>query len=260
MSKKDSAIITVDNLSFSYGSGKLISDLSLSLMQGEILAVLGPNGVGKTTLLKILAGLLKKYSGKFEIGKEVSYVPQIFSTGVNYTVYNMVLLGRAGHLGLFSSPGELDREKAYEALKKAGIEDLSERKFSEISGGEKQLTLIARALASGAEVLLLDEPTSDLDIKNQERMLELLSELSLKSGSTIIFSTHDPSHALAVSDRSIFLGKGGISQCGATEEIITGENIKKFYSANVKVTKLEIEGKFLTYCLPIYNIIKRDKV
>ncbi len=250
-------MIKVDSLTFSYGHGKLISDLSFSLDSGRIMAVLGPNGVGKTTLLKILAGLLKKQMGSVELGKEAAYVPQIFSTGVNYTVYNMVLLGRAGHIGLFSAPGETDREKAYEAIKKTGIEKLAEKRFSEISGGEKQLTLIARALASGAEIFLLDEPTSDLDIKNQGRILELLAGMSERSGFTVIFSTHDPSHALAVSDSTMFLGREGSTAFGETGIILTEENIKKYYSADVKITKFEIAGKFYTYCLPIYNIVRK---
>ncbi len=241
-------------LSFSYSDKTLISDISFTLNRGEVLAILGPNGVGKTTLLKILTGLIKKYRGSVKIEKEVTYVPQSLSAGVNYTVYNMILLGRAGHIGIFSSPSSEDREKAYEAMKKTGLEHLAERNFLEISGGERQLTLIARALASEAEILLLDEPTSDLDIKNQGLILELLSKLSGESKFTIAFSTHDPSHALLVTDKVLFLGKEGYSLFGNTDMLINEENIGKFYSTNVKIAKFKIGGKFYNYCLPIYNI------
>lgn len=247
-------MVKVSSLSFSYGNGKLISDLSFMLETGRIMAILGPNGVGKTTLLKILAGLLKPAEGSFTAEKDITYVPQIFSTGVNYTVYNMVLLGRAGHIGLFSSPDENDREKALDAIKKTGIEKLAGRRFSEISGGEKQLTMIARALASGADILLLDEPTSDLDIKNQGRILELMGNLSAEAGFTIIFSTHDPSHALAVSDSTMFLGREGVSLFGMTDTVLTEENVGRFYLTDVKITKIEIGGKYYRYCLPIYNV------
>jgi iron complex transport system ATP-binding protein len=127
-------MVKVSSLSFSYGNGKLISDLSFMLETGRIMAILGPNGVGKTTLLKILAGLLKPAEGSFTAEKDITYVPQIFSTGVNYTVYNMVLLGRAGHIGLFSSPDENDREKALDAIKKTGPKSFISGKDSRTYG------------------------------------------------------------------------------------------------------------------------------
>ncbi len=247
-------MIQVDNLSFSYPDRRVLKDISFTLEEGKVLSILGPNGVGKTTLLKILSGLNRNFTGSVSSIKEIAYVPQIFSSTVNYTVFNMVLMGRASHVSLFSSPGKEDREKACSALEKAGIEDISGRNFSDISGGEKQLVIIARALASGADVLLLDEPTSDLDLKNQGQVLKLIKELSGKYRFSVIFSTHDPSHALAVSDQVLFLGKNGKSLSGPTEDVLISGNVSDYYSTSVEIVEIKRNNKFYKYCLPIYDV------
>ncbi|MBQ1870687.1 MAG: ABC transporter ATP-binding protein [Lachnospiraceae bacterium] len=236
----------VKNASFSYKNDrKIFEDVNFSVDSGDIVAILGPNGAGKTTLLKCILGILKLESGEAlldgkdvrrmperELFKRVSYVPQAKNTTAAYTVRDTVLIGLAAELSVFKSPGEAEEERARAVLRELNIEHLIDKKCNKISGGELQMVLIARALISEPEVLILDEPESNLDFRNQLIVLDTLTKLS-KRGIACIFNTHYPSHALQRANKAIILSEGH-TVCGDCESTITAEAIEKAF--NVKAT------------------------
>ena len=239
---------------FGYEQGKpIFRKISFSVEQGEILTVLGPNGSGKTTLLKCITGMLKwKTGGTYFDGKPVNnfnksnycinigYVPQGYSLIFPYSVSEMVLMGRAPHIGLFSAPSAGDWEIAGDILNVVGIDHLASKPCSEISGGEMQLVLIARALASEPDVLVLDEPESHLDFKNQLLILNLLRKLAIERKFSLIVNTHYPEHALRISDKTLLLGRGGYV-FGSTEDVITESNLRDYFGVNVKMLLFDNE-------------------
>jgi len=242
-------MIKVKNAQFSYNGGdNVFEGVGFSIGKGEILSILGPNGCGKTTLLKCINGLLKLNKGEIyiedknlnslernEIGKKIGYVPQSHDVTFSYTVLEMVLMGRAAHLGLFSSPSSKDIEIAREVIETLGLSHLINRSYSNISGGEAQLVLIARALTAQPTVLLLDEPTSHLDFKNQMVILNTLEKLAKEKNITTIMTTHFPNHALLISDKALLLGNGRAGIMGDTEDIITEDNLRDVYGIDVRI-------------------------
>ncbi len=254
--------LAVENASFSYIKGKpVFANLSFSMNKGEILSVLGPNGCGKTTLLKCMAGIRNfdppcqmmvnaenRYSG---------YVPQLTSSPAGYTVFKMVLLGRSRFIGHFSKFKSADFEKVEKILEKMSITHLCPRPFNSLSGGERQLVLIARALATEAEILIFDEPTSALDLVKQHSIVELMRRLSHEEGLSIIFSTHNPSHALHISDKTILMDKTGVSFFGDSDKMITEKSMKELFDVEIKIMKLEHEGG--TTSRPVVPLLKPFK-
>ena len=227
--------LEIQNGRFSYPRSDriVLDDISLSLDGGDILAILGPNGAGKTTLLRCMTGLLKWQSGQTLLDgrplgsipqrmlwQKVSYVPQAKQALTAYTVEEMVLLGRASTVGTFSMPGKADREIVDRCIGKTNLEPLRNRRCTELSGGEFQMVLIARSLASQPEMLILDEPESNLDFQNQLRVLDMISELSAE-GITCVFNTHYPAHALRRATKALMLGKDGTYRFGAVRDIVT---------------------------------------
>ncbi len=241
-------MIAVEELCFSYDKKTdLLKNINFSINKGEIVSLLGPNGSGKTTLLKCINSILKPLKGSIcingkdvslmkrdEIARYVSYVPQEHRTSFPYTVLDVVLLGRAPYIGLFSTPKSADVEKCYELLNTIGISYLAERIYTKISGGERKLTLIARALCSQAEILLLDEPTSNLDMKHQTDVLGTIKELAAKEGLTVLMTVHDPNLAMLASDRAVLLKHGNIIFTGDVKDVITTENIEYVYGCQVQ--------------------------
>lgn len=236
--------LEVNSLSFSYGNKRIFGDVSFSVNGGGILAVLGPNGAGKTTLLRVITGLLKKQSGvclydgediskmsEKKLWSRISYVPQSAKGMAAYSVLDSVLFGLAGKIGVFSSPGKKEIGHAESILDELGISHLRDRRMSEISGGEAQMVLIARALVSDPGLILLDEPETGLDFYNQLKVLGTLSSLASR-GIACIFNTHYPDHALNYADKSILLYDAHAT-VGATETVLTAENIKKAFGVNV---------------------------
>ena len=192
--------LSIEDLSFSYGENKVLKNVSFSSFGGEAIAVLGPNGVGKSTFFKCILGFLPFKRGKIEIdgrdvakmsGKELSryiaYIPQSSSPVFNHSVLDSVSMGLTNQMGLFSVPGEKERAKAMNALERLGIDKLAERGCMNISGGERQLMLIARAMVQDAKIIVMDEPTSSLDYGNSYRVMETIMSLT-KEGYTILFS------------------------------------------------------------------------
>jgi iron complex transport system ATP-binding protein len=217
---------------------------------GEVLAVLGGNGSGKTTLFRTILGLVPPIAGTVAIGgddlsrlspqeraRRFAYVPQQHAVPFAFTVTDAVLMGRAAHVGWFAQPGERDRLLASQALERVGIARLAQRPMTEISGGERQLALIARALAQGADVLVLDEPTANLDYGNKLKVLREIERLR-GEGHTILFSTHDPDHALAHADRALLIADGRALALAAVAEALTDESLSALYGVPVRVTEV----------------------
>lgn len=255
-------ILSVENGCYGY-KREILKNVNFSAESGEVLAVLGPNGAGKTTLLKCIIGFLKWKSGKSmldgediskipqrELWKKIAYVPQAKSAVYSYSVREFVLLGRSSHIDIFSKPSEKDKKIAENAMKRLGIEFLSEKKCSEISGGEMQMVLIAKALASEAELLILDEPESNLDFKNQLLVLDTISKLA-RDGTACIFNTHYPAHALRRADKAILLGKNGEMLFGTTASVVTEKNIERAFGVKTVISEVETRKKVVKDIIPL---------
>jgi iron complex transport system ATP-binding protein len=255
--------VDVTNLSFSYGSREVLHEVSFTAADGELLAVMGPNGVGKSTLFQCLLGLLSgykgqliingrdiKYMGIHEMSKQVAYIPQIHSPLFNFTVFDVVLMGTSSQISALRNPGPEQVALAEQAMECMGISHLKERGYTRISGGERQLVVIARALAQKAKILVMDEPTSNLDYGNQIRILTHIKKLA-RDGYTIILSTHNPDQASLYADKAIALCGGSIIRQGKPAEIITPDLIQRLYNVEVEVHSLN-DGR-LRVCTP-HNI------
>jgi len=252
-------MLAVDSLAFGYPRHTVGRDVSFTLGAGEVMCVLGPNGSGKTTLLRTLLGLLPLHEGKIlfngkdfssfprrEIARFAGYVPQAHQPYFAYSVRDMVLMGRSAHLGTFSTPAAHDREVAARVLESLGISPLADRPVTEISAGERQLALVARALAQEPRLLVMDEPTASLDFGNQVRVLERIAALAA-GGISILFSTHDPDHAFLAAQRALLLAEGRVLALGTPREVIRADTLERLYHVAVQVVPLEGGGHT---CLP----------
>ena len=250
---------------FAYDSSRTILDkVCVELGNAEIMTVLGANGVGKTTLMKCMLGLLKWTSGiscvdgediskinNAQLWRRIGYVPQAKQAVFAYTVEEMVLLGRSAHLGLAKQPRAEDRQIVDDCLKAIGISRLKGRLISRISGGELQMVLIARALATQPQMLILDEPESNLDFRNQLIVLETIANLRRERGLSFIVNTHYPEHAISISDKTLMLMGGGSSISGATKDVITEENLRNAFAVDVCIRQLNLDGGKHTCVLPL---------
>lgn len=229
--------LRIDGLEYGYRHS-LYSPISFCCSPGETLAVLGANGRGKTTLLHTLIGAQPRLSGKIDCRHTVGFVPQSF-VSPDYSVFDSVLMGRAPGVGAFSIPGPEDEAIALDALKTMGLEALAERNINTLSGGQRQLVLIARALAMQCRILILDEPTAALDIYNQSRVLSLIRRLSRGQNISIIFSTHDPYHALRIADSVLLLLPDCRWLFGKKEDVLTEENLRAAYGVPIRQVQIE---------------------
>ncbi len=249
-----SEAITFKDLGFAYNPGQwVIRGYKGEIEQGKVFAILGPNGCGKTTLLKLLIGALHPQEGTIHHKDRFAFVPQLFQVSFSYTVLDMVLMGRARKIGLFSTPSVDDEEAAFDALKRLKLDDLAERPFDELSGGQRQLVIFARALATEADILILDEPTSSLDLRNQGVILEWITHLSREEKLTVVFTTHHPHHAHAVADTTMLMLGQGDFLSGPTGEVITEEHLYTLYGVDMKRLRFEHKGRTIETFVPVYN-------
>lgn len=219
--------------------------------RGSIFALLGPNGSGKTTLLRVLLGTLKPTTGTFTVAGRTALVPQLFQVTFDYSVLDMVLMGRARQVGLFSQPSAEDEAAAMVSLERFGMAHFANHPFHELSGGERQLVIFARALVSEAEILILDEPTSALDLKNQVVVLDWIKRLSREAGLTVLFTTHHPNHALAISDQALLMLGENQYVSGNAREVLTEEHLHALYDIEIKRLLFEHQGEPRVTLVPI---------
>ena len=259
MTSPDSTAIAFQNLRFRYldTGPDTLDNLTLEIPAGKVVAILGPNGAGKTTLLHLLLGYLKPKSGEIlfqgkpiraysrsEMGRMIGLIPQKETHLLNFSVLDFVLLGRAPYLAPLQMPTEKDIAIARQAIERLGITDLTERPLPELSGGEQQIVLAARTLAQDPEIVLMDEPTSHLDLSNQSTVVEVMGDL-VSRGKTVVFSTHDPNIAASTADLVILMRKGQIHDYGKTRAVLTIENLSAIYNTPIRVET--IEGQLVVY-------------
>lgn len=249
--------LKVVNGTFRYKKDLVLNNINITVNDGDVLAILGPNGVGKTTFLKCMMSLLKweqgetlidgtNISGHKDLWKKVAYVPQAKSLPFGYTLEEIIVFGRSAHIGNLSKPSEQDLVLAREVMELLQIVHLKDQLCNQVSGGELQMALIARALIAKPKVLILDEPESNLDFKNQLIILETIQLLALKYNLTCIFNTHYPSHALKISNKSLLIAKNGKSYFGDSREMISQEKMEEIFNVRVAVDFLANED--LNYC------------
>lgn len=252
--------VVVKNLSFSYGSHQVLHDINFTVEDGEFLSILGCNGVGKSTLFRCVLGLLQNYSGEVlingvdtrklppaKMARLAAYIPQNCSPTFNYSVEDVVLMGTTSGLHALRSPGKKELEQVEWALEKIGITHLRKRCFHHISGGERQLAVIARALVQNAKLLMLDEPTASLDFGNQVLVQEQARMLA-DEGYTIIQTTHNPEHSYMFSDKVLAIKDGRVLCHGAPKEIMTKEVMSRLYGLDVEISSLY--GDKVRVCMP----------
>lgn len=252
--------IEVKHLSFSYGNRQVLKDVSFSVGKGRLLSVLGPNGVGKSTLFRCILGLLHGFQGEItvdgavvsslgarELARKVAYIPQSNYPAFQYSVFDMVLMGTTAQSKGFSPPGPKQEVAALEALERLDIGHLAERSYTRLSGGERQLVLIARALAQQSTVLLMDEPTANLDYGNQIRVLTKVRALA-DQGYTIVQSTHNPEQSYLFSHQILAMKDGQVLSHGTPDEVMNEDLIRALYGIDAEVVPLR-DGR-MRVCIP----------
>lgn len=250
--ESETALLSVRNISFAYPArANTLNDIAFDVRAGELVTLLGPNGSGKSTLLNCIMNLLTPQSGSVilegahveelghrAIAQRVAYVPQTVNVQFAYTVRDYVAMGRAPFLKLYASPGESDFARVDAALERLGIADLSDRAYNELSGGQRQLVDVARALAQGPRLILFDEPTSALDYGNQVKVLKMISELS-REDYAIIMTTHNPDHPILLDSSVCLLGRDGKLQKGSVDEIMQEDVLEEVYQSEMIIRYVE---------------------
>lgn len=252
--------LQVENLHFSYGNHSVLKGVSFEIPDSGFVSVLGPNGTGKSTLFRCMLGLLPAQTGRIsingrdirtmapvELSRAVAYIPQSHNPVYNFSVFDMVLMGTTSQLPRYAVPGKAQHKLAEEALERMGIAHLRDRGCVNISGGERQLALIARALVQQAKILVMDEPSANLDYGNKMRVMQTVKNLS-REGYTIIQSTHDPDQAYLYSDRILALYEGKVLAWGTPQETVSDSLISTLYGVDVSVCSMREDR--VRFCIP----------
>lgn len=255
--------LEIRELSFSYGSRKVLDQVSFSADQGDLTVVLGPNGVGKSTLFRCILGLREGYQGSIlcdgrdlrtmsqrELASCIAYVPQHSAPVFNYEVLEFVMMGTTAQLRTLAMPREEQRQAAAGMLDSLGIGHLAHRGVEQISGGERQMVLLARALVQRARILIMDEPTANLDYGNQYRVMTHIRRLA-EEGYTILLSTHNPEHALLFANRILALHGGRVLAFGETGQVLTVELLRRLYGIRVHLERVDTAAGRFSSCIPI---------
>ncbi len=258
-------VLEVTGLACGYGDTPVISDVSFSVTEGSIHVLLGPNGVGKTTLFKTVLGLLPPLEGtvalrgrdvrelsRRELARQIAYVPQAHDTAFGYSVREMVLMGRTPSMaGMLSVPSHADERAADDIIERLGLERLADRDVTELSGGERQMVFVARALVAEPGLIVMDEPCANLDFGNQALLLRRLLELRDR-GISILMTSHDPNHAFALEADVTCLGREGLLASGAAERVLTAELLQRLYGIDVAMGRiLSPSSAEITACAPV---------
>jgi iron complex transport system ATP-binding protein len=261
-------IFEVSNGCFTYphNEAPTLSGVSFSVRPGEIMTILGRNGIGKTTLVKCISGILNFSEGCVIVDgvkmpsvrglKTIGFVPQTHPLSFPYSVLDLVVMGRAREMGMLSIPSQKDVRIAKQALKDLGMLHYADRRCTELSGGELQMVFIARALAGNPEMLVMDEPESHLDFKNQFHILELVRHLAADRNLSCIINTHYPDHALRISDKTLLLGDG-MSDFGPTSAMLTEENVERYFGVRACIADVRKDDE--TYQAFIVRSVVREK-
>jgi iron complex transport system ATP-binding protein len=257
--------VQVVNASYGYTDANVFEDLSLQVDAGQLFCLFGPNGCGKSTLLQCLTGFLRLRSGEVylhgekvsklnpaQIARHASYIPQIHERSFPYTVREFVLMGRTPYIKLFSAPSPADMAACEEAIRTVRMQDYLDRPYTQLSGGELQLVIIARALAQGTPVIIMDEPTSHLDFKNDLAVLELIVKLVKDRGLTVLIATHFPNHAFYFENSGLPITAGlmadrKLAAVGLPSQVLTEDNMREIF---------QIDSKLVSFSLPstgLYN-------
>ncbi len=270
-------ILTVNGLFFDYGDSPVLRDISFSMDTGEILCVVGPNGSGKTTLLDCVSGFLCPQKGKIlidekplnayrrqQLAQKIAYVPQQHHPTFPYRVRDVVLMGRTAHMGLFGNYSAQDMAACDEAMRTVGIEQLAERVYSTLSGGELKLVMLARALSQRPKLIVLDEPTASLDFQNELRFLETLTALVKEKHISALLATHALSHAfffqrLDVPIRTALLCKGKPMLLGNPQEILTEQTLVDSFGVAAKITEAQSSDETIRQIALLHTIQREDE-
>lgn len=257
-------MLCIENLEFWYKRNiPVLRDISFTASQGDILCLLGPNGTGKTTLLRCVLGLQRPKSGRISLNGEdltclsskkraqtMAYVPQSSALSFPYLVREVVLMGRLSHIHNVTGHSRADKRIVMECLEKLQIAHLAHRSFQELSGGERQMVLVARALAQQSSLLIMDEPTASLDYSNQVKILKAIRFLA-EQGYTILMTSHFPDHAFLACTVAVLMRSGCVMAYGTPEETVTSESLSNLYQANVCVAEADVAGQRMRVCMPL---------
>jgi iron complex transport system ATP-binding protein len=244
-------MLKVQNATLKRDERVIFENYSFEIQNGDIVAVLGPNGRGKTTLLKAILNLLPLNNGSITSKAQIAYVPQNTQLIFDFTVVDVILMGRAKHLKLFSNPSKKDYDLVYEVLELLEIKRFVNRNFGELSGGERQLILIARAIVSQCDFLILDEPASALDFSNQKKVLNQLKTLNRTKNMTILYTTHYPGHAFYLSNKVLLMFEKSFL-FDKTKNLMTNEILSNLYNIDIKKVAIKQDGRDIESVIPIF--------